>query len=324
MNMKHKDIWVVAEHHQDMVQPVTYQLITKANQIKGDKRVVVILFQTKEQSLEKDIIKYGPDEIIIVEHDKMKDAPDSLIADLLAQLDKRYAPNSVLFGATVIGRSISARLQAKLQTGLTADCLDLSFEEDLLIQTKPSYGDNIMCEIICPNHFPQMATVRPNIFVAQLSDKREVKLTKEKDLEIVSHNRIQVYEEKPILSKSDSIANANRVIALGRGMSSKRSIEISQELASKLGAKIGVTRPLTDLKPFSVDDQIGQSGSSIAPKLLITLGVHGAVQFTTGIGKAEYVVAVNNNPKAPIFNEADYHFIGDGADFVEALLKIIQ
>src|SRR5690554_7816703 len=101
----------------------------------------------------------------------MKDAPDALIADLLAQLDKRYAPNSALFRATVIGRSISARLQAKLQTGLTADCLDLSFEEDLLIQTKPSYGDNIMCEIICPNHFPQMATVRPNIFVAELNDK---------------------------------------------------------------------------------------------------------------------------------------------------------
>lgn len=321
--MKHKDIWVIAEHHQDMVQPVTYQLITKANQIKGDKRIVVILFQTKEQSLEKDIIKYGPDEIIIVENDKMKDAPDALIADLLAQLDKRYAPNSVLFGATVIGRSISARLQAKLQTGLTADCLDLSFEEDLLIQTKPSYGDNIMCEIICPNHFPQMATVRTNIFVAELNDNK-VKITKEKDLKFESHNRIQVYEEKPLLSKSDSIANANRVIALGRGMSSQCGIEISRELASKLGAKIGVTRPLTDLKPFSVDDQIGQSGSSIAPKLLITLGVHGAVQFTTGIGKAEYVVAVNNNPKAPIFNEADYSFIGDATDFVEALLKIIQ
>ena len=88
--------------------------------------------------------------------------------------------------------------------------------------------------------------------------------------------------------------------------------------------QVGVTRPLTDLEPFSVDDQIGQSGSSIAPKLLITLGVHGAVQFTTGIGKAEYVVAVNNNPKAPIFNEADYSFIGDATDFVEALLKIIQ
>src|SRR5690554_2839336 len=213
--MKHKDIWVIAEHHQDMVQPVTYQLITKANEIKGDKKVVVILFQTKDQSLEKDIIKYGPDEIIIVEHDKLKDAPDSLIADLLAQLDKRYLPNSVLFGATVIGRSISARLQAKLQTGLTADCLNLSFEEDLLIQTKPSYGDNIMCEIICPNHFPQMATVRPNIFVAKLNDNK-VKITKEKDLKFESHNRIEVYEEKPLLSKSDSIANANRVIALGQ------------------------------------------------------------------------------------------------------------
>src|SRR5690554_4293053 len=232
--MNYQDIWVVAEHHNNIVAPVTYQLITKANKIKDNKKVVVVLFETTRQELEKEIIKYGPDEIIIINDNKLKEAPDSLIAELLAKLSDQLKPNSILFAATVIGRSISARLQAKLQTGLTADCLNLSFEEDLLIQTKPSYGDNIMCEIICPNHFPQMATVRPNIFVAELNDNK-VKITKEKDLKFESHNRIEVYEEKPLLSKSDSIANANRVIALGRGMSSQRGIEISRELASKLG-----------------------------------------------------------------------------------------
>src|SRR5690606_11056983 len=142
--------------HQQMIQPVTYQLITKANEIKKDKKVVVVLFETTKQSLETSLIQYGPDEIIIIKDERIKNAADSLIAELLAQLNARRHPNSIIFGATVIGRSVSARLQAKLQTGLTADCLDLTFEEDLLIQTKPSYGDNIMCEIICPNHFPEM------------------------------------------------------------------------------------------------------------------------------------------------------------------------
>ena len=322
--MIHKNIWIVAEHHQDIIQPVTKQLITKANQIKENKKVIVVLFQTKEQTLEQQLINYGPDEIITVCDDRLKEAPDSLIADLLSQLNHKYQPNSMLFGATVIGRSISARLQAKLLTGLTADCLDLKFEDDLLIQIKPSYGDNIMCEIVCPNNFPQMATVRPNVFIATETQSNDTKITIVDDLNFKESKRITVYEEIPLLSKSDSIANADRVIALGRGMSGEEHILKANLLATKLGAKIGVTRPLTDLPPFSVDDQIGQSGSSIAPKLLITLGVHGAVQFTSGITKSHYIVAINNNPKAPIFDVADYSYIGDAKTFVEALLRLIQ
>lgn len=320
----HKEIWIVAEQHQQMIQPVTYQLITKANAIKGDKKVVVVLFETKNQILEKDIKDYAPDEIIVVKHDMLNEAPDSLIADLISQLNQRRKPNSILFGATVVGRSQSARLQAKLLTGLTADCLDLSFEGDLLIQTKPSYGDNIMCEIVCPNHLPQMATVRPNVFVAQKDKIEKVVIHEIKDLEFKENNRIKVFAEKPLLSKSDNIANASRVIAIGRGMSSKKDIGLVNRLALKLGAKIGVTRPLTDLESFTTDDQIGQSGSSISPKFLLTLGVHGAVQFTTGIEKSEIIIAVNHQPKSPIFDCADYAYIGDAQAFVEALLKIIQ
>ncbi|MDD2469531.1 MAG: hypothetical protein PHI22_01180, partial [Bacilli bacterium] len=141
---KHKEIWVIAEVHQNMVQPVTHQLITKANSIKGDKKVVVVLFEDKHQLLEEHIKKYGPDEIITIKDQRLTEAPDSLIADLIAQLNEQRKPNSILFGATVIGRSISARLQAKLLTGLTADCLDLSFEDDLLIQIETDPGVNIM------------------------------------------------------------------------------------------------------------------------------------------------------------------------------------
>jgi len=322
--MNNKEIWIFAEQHQGMIQPVTFQLMTKANLIKDDKKVVVVLFETEDQSLENSLKLYGPDEIIIVKDNRVKNGADSLLADLLAQLNHRRHPNSILFGATVIGRSVSARLQAKLQTGLTADCLDLKYENDLLVQIKPSYGDNIMCEIICPNHLPQMATVRPNIFVAEQKSNETVLITEVNDLEFKNNPNIIVSDEKPLLSKADNIASANRVIAIGRGMSHFNSIASVKELANKMGAKIGVTRPLTDLEPFTIDDQIGQSGSSIAPKFLLTLGVHGAVQFTTGIGKSQLIIAINNNPKAPIFDYADYAYIGDANDFVSALLKIIQ
>lgn len=318
------EIWIYAECHLNMIQPVTYQLISKANEIKGNKKVVVVLLETPNQQLEDQLIAYGPDEIIIVKDKRIEGAADSLLADLIAQLARHRKPNSILFGATVVGRSVSARLQAKLLTGLTADCLDLKYEEDLLIQIKPSYGDNIMCEIICPNHRPQMATVRPNIFVGIKHENKDLIISNVDDLVFKDSKRIIVNKERALLSKSDNIANASRVIAIGRGMGSEKNIKLVIELASKLGAKIGVTRPLTDTTPFSVDDQIGQSGNSISPRLLITLGVHGAVQFTTGIGKSELVIAVNNNKDAPIFDYADYSFIGDSTEFVEELLKIVN
>lgn len=322
--MTSQEIWIYAEKHVGIIQPVTYQLITKAKEIADDKKVVVILFEAVYKRLEENIKEYGPDEIVVVRDDRLKDATDSEVASLMAELANRRQPNSILFGATVVGRSIAPRLQAKLNTGLTSDCLDLAFDSDLLVQTKPSYGDNIMCEIICPNHRPQMASVRPNTFEAKKISNQSVTVTEVDDLIFKESERVKITEETPLLSKSDSIANADRVIALGRGAVDEKTIKLAEELARKLGAKIGVTRPLTDHPKFSGDDQIGQSGNTIAPKVLINLGIHGAVQYTTGIGNAELVISVNKDSEAPIFKYSDYSYVGDSADFLEGFLKVVQ
>lgn len=322
--MTSQEIWVYAEKHVGIIQPVTYQLITKAKEIAGDKKVVVILFEATDKKLEDNIKEYGPDEIVVVKDDRLKDATDSEIASLMAELAKHRKPNSILFGATVVGRSIAPRLQAKLNTGLTSDCLNLTFDGDLLVQIKPSYGDNIMCEIICPDHRPQMASVRPNTFEAKKSNSELVTVTEVSDLSFKEAKRVKIIEETPLLSKSDSIANADRVIALGRGAADEKAVALAEELARKLGAKIGVTRPLTDHPKFSGDDQIGQSGNAIAPRLLINLGIHGAVQYTTGIGSAELIVSVNKDPEAPIYQHSDYSYIGDSVSFLEGFLKVVQ
>ena len=322
--MTSQEIWVYAEKHVGIIQPVTYQLITKAKEIAGDKKVVAILFEAKDETLEDHIKEYGPDEIIVVKDDRLRDAMDSEVAGLMAELAERRQPNSILFGATVVGRSIAPRLQAKLNTGLTSDCLDLAFDDDLLVQIKPSYGDNIMCEIICPDHRPQMASVRPNTFEAKKSSSEAVILAEITDLSFKEAKRVKIIEETPLLSKSDNIANADRVIALGRGAADEKAVSLAEELARKFGAKIGVTRPLTDHPKFSGDDQIGQSGNTIAPKLLINLGVHGAVQYLTGIGNAELIVSINKDPEAPIFQHSDYSYVGDSVSFLEGFLKVIQ
>lgn len=322
--MTDQEIWIYAEKHVGIIQPVTYQLITKAKEIADNKKVVVILFEATDKNLENNIMEYGPDEIIVVKDDRLKDATDSEIANLMAELTKRRQPNSILFGATVVGRSIAPRLQAKLGTGLTSDCLNLAFDDDLLIQTKPSYGDNIMCEIICPNHRPQMASVRPNTFAAKKVSNTTTIVTEVNNLMFKEAERVKIIEETPLLSKSDSIANADRVIALGRGASDDKVISLAEELARKLGAKIGVTRPLTDHSKFSGEDQIGQSGNTVAPKLLINVGIHGAVQYTTGIEKSELIISINKDPKAPIFKYSDFSYVGDSKDFLEGFLKVIQ
>lgn len=322
--MTSQEIWIYAEKHLGIIEPVTYQLITKATEIAGDKKVVVILFEATDKNLEENIKAYGPDEIVVVKDDRLKDATDSEIASLMAELATRRQPNSILFGATVVGRSIAPRLQAKLNTGLTSDCLNLDFDNDLLVQTKPSYGDNIMCEIICPDHRPQMASVRPNTFEAKKISNKSVTVTEVDDLVFKEAKHVKIIGETPLISKSDSIANADRVIALGRGAVDDKTIALAEELARKLGAKIGVTRPLTDHAKFSGDDQIGQSGNTIAPKLLFNLGIHGAVQYTTGTENAELVISVNKNPEAPIFNHSDYSYIGDSADFLAGFLKVVQ
>lgn len=315
---KTPEIWIFAEKRLAAIEPTTFQLITKAKAVAPNFKTVAVLLETPEENLEESLKEYGPDKILVIKDTRLNQPADSEQADLLAQLAKRYQPNSFLFGATITGRSIAPRLQAKLQTGLTADCLDLYFEEEQLVQVKPSYGDNIMCEILCPDRRPQMATVRPNTFTAKkAAGKVDVEIVE--DLEFHPSAGITIEAEHVILSNSDNIANAKRVIALGRGAADDQSIQLAEELAGKLGAKVGVSRPLTDKPQFNVDDQIGQSGNTIAPSFLINLGISGAVQYVSGIENTDIIVSVNTDKQAPIFKVSDYCFLGDAKTFLTEL-----
>jgi len=318
--MSKPELWVIAERRLDHIEPTTQQLITKAKHLAGDQfQTVAILFEATNDHLENELTAYGPDEIRVVRDDRFPTATDAEHADALEQLVKKFQPNSILFGATITGRSIAPRLQAKLQTGLTADCLDLRFDDDTLVATKPSYGDNIMCEIICPDHRPQMATVRPNTFVAEPTDGAATVTT----ATITFHpvKRLQVKTATPVVNTATTVGDASRVVALGRGAASATTINTATKLAEKLGGRIGVSRPLTDQERFTHDDQIGQSGNTIHPELILNFGISGAVQFLVGMQDSQTIVAVNSDPDAPIFDVADYGYVGDASAFMTALLS---
>ena len=238
-------------------------------------------------------------------------------------IQKQGTPNTFIFPATVVGRSVAPRLQARLRTGLTADCLDLKFEDDLLVQTKPSYGDNIMCEITIPNHHPQMATARPNVFTAEKENNPALKVEEISNLDWEKDTKLQIKSQILPPKTSNDITQAQRIVALGRGDKTDAGIEMANSLAKKIHATVGVTRPLTDLDQYTITEQIGQSGQTVAPDLLINLGVSGAVQYTAGIANAKTVVSVNTDENAQIFKYSDYYFVGNALEFSKVLEAIL-
>ncbi|MFC6177364.1 electron transfer flavoprotein subunit alpha/FixB family protein [Companilactobacillus huachuanensis] len=318
-----KENWVFVETDLNKINPVTYELITKMKQISHDP-VVAILIEKSDANLETELSEYGPDKILLVKDDELVDGDDLELTDALNKLiQKQGTPNTFIFPATVVGRSVAPRLQARLRTGLTADCLDLKFEDDLLVQTKPSYGDNIMCEITIPNHHPQMATARPNVFTAEKENNPALKIEEIDNLEWEKDTKLQIKSQVLPLKTSNDIAKAQRIVALGRGDKTEAGIGIANNLAKKLHATVGVTRPLTDLDQYTITEQIGQSGQTVAPDLLINLGISGAVQYTAGISNAKIVVSVNTDENAQIFKYSDYYFVGNALEFSKALEAIL-
>ncbi|WP_422804424.1 electron transfer flavoprotein subunit alpha/FixB family protein [Streptococcus sp. FT1-55] len=243
---------------------------------------------------------------------------DSVIANFLAQFAEERHPNSFLFGATVLGKAIAPRVQAKLKTGLTADCLDIKFEDDILVQTKPSYGDNIMCEMIYPNYRPQMATIRPGVF-----NKVEGTFVAPETTTLESHLSVKKWIRNikmiPVEQQTKGISDAKKIIGLGRGATDTETIKIAFEVANKINAQVGVTRPLTELDIYSIENQIGQSGHTVKPNVIINLGIQGASQYTTGMDKADLIISVNSDRNAPIFDISDYAYVGDVKEFLTEL-----
>ncbi len=321
--MGNQEIWVYVEINNLMVEPTSFQLITKAKQIANGRKVVALIAEPKMSHLESDIKEYGPDEIRILRDERFRGANDEELADALFQVVKRNTPNAIIFPATVRGRSVAPRLQAKLQTGLTADCLDIYYDGDNLVQVKPTYGDGVMCNIICPDKRPQMVTVRPNIFEAKVDRTIKPKI-QAAEFEFHEDARSEVEAEEPVDHTSTDLTNAKVIIALGRGAYSEKNVELARQLAEKLGGKVGVSRPLTDKPEFTHSDQIGQSGTTVSPDLLINLGISGAVQYTVGVEKAKKVISVNTNRDAPIFDLSDYGYVGDAGAFLEAMLGNLE
>lgn len=324
--IKNGALWVFCEVQAGELLPVGLQLLGRAKTLAAESNrplYAVVIGQIPQGSAEL-LGASGADKVICSDGTALKDKLEQPYADCLISLAKKYQPDILLVGATPFGRAFAPRVAAALGTGLTADCTELSIEEEsgLLLQTRPAFGGNMMATIKTATQRPQMATVRPGVL--PLPEPVE---TAVQEAVMVPYNDaagLAKLLKETAITKGADISQSKIIVAAGRGIGQKKNLKLVQALADKLGGQVGASRPLVDMGFCPYSSQIGQTGYSVAPDLLICCGISGAVQHLAGIGGAKTVIAINTDPKAPIFAVADYQIVGDCVSVLEHLLQALE
>ena len=277
-------------------------------------------------SLASEIAHYPVDKVIVYQHPSLARFLPEPYTRVLSSLVRKYKPEIVLAGATTTGRSFLARVATDLYTGLTADCTGLEIGDDgLLYQTRPAFGGNIMATILCPYTRPQMSTVRHKVMtaVAPGSEMRG-EIIHEPVLEQLLSSQVSVIDFIRDLTQQVNIVDADIIVSGGRGMGKPENFALLKELADELGGAVGASRAAVDAGWMPYPHQVGQTGKTVCPKLYIACGISGAVQHLAGMQSSDCIIAINKDPDAPIFQLADFGFVGDALEVVGELLKQIR
>ncbi len=318
-------VWVYAEYRNGRIAPVTHELLGVGSTLaarRGVKLAAVLLCESAGD-VPAELIASGADLVYTVEDPALQDFTDDAYGNALEDLALKYKPEIILAGATAIGRSFIPRVATTLGTGLTADCTNLEIGDDgHLHQTRPAFGGNIMATIMCPNHRPQMSTVRPMVMQANEPDASrtgEVISVSVDPARLVSRCRVVKSVYSP--GSQVNLSEADVVISGGRGLENAEGFRLVEELAELLDGAVGATRAAVDADWISYPHQVGQTGKTVASKLYVACGISGAIQHVIGMKSSETIVAINRDAKAAIFDVADYGVVGD---VFEILPKVID
>jgi electron transfer flavoprotein alpha subunit len=322
-----KGICVYADCSAGTIHRVTFELIGKAKELAAvtGHPVYALIIGNNTADCARQLLHYGLDKVFVYDHPEFKDFRIEPYTAAFYDFIEKVKPSSILVGATNLGRQLAPRVAARCRTGLTADCTVLEMKENTdLVQIRPAFGGNIMAQIVTPNTRPQFCTVRYKVFPepkpAELPSGEIVTMEVSEEMYRTS---VQVLHtvEKP---KDIDIAEAEVIVAVGRGASSEAMRAAAKNLADLLGGVVACTRPLVESNVFDAKHQIGLSGRTVKPKLIITLGISGAVQFAAGMKSSDCIVAINSDPNAPIFDIAHYCVVGDVAEILPKLIEKIK
>jgi 4-hydroxybutyryl-CoA dehydratase/vinylacetyl-CoA-Delta-isomerase len=320
-------LWVYASHHDGKVDPVVLELLGKGRELadRGGLRLEAVILGAGLGSIAEQLLEYGAETVHRISDPHLDSFSTTIYSRVLAELARRHNPEVILLGADSRNAALAARAAARLGTGLSAHCIDLKFERGQLVQTVPGFGGNIVANIVCPDRRPQMATVTTGIFAAVRRRQPGARVV-ETDFSLPGASRsARVLEtQKREAVHGRALENADIVVAGGFGVGSKENWALVEELASLLGAAVGATRPPVDEGWAAPEQMIGASGKVIAPRLYIAVGISGMMHHTVGIRRAETIVAINSDPRAPIFAMADYGLVGDLREVLPALIHRLR
>lgn len=322
-----KGITVYVDHVEGDIHPVTLELLGKARELadKIGHPVQALFLGSGIGDKAHELLHYGVDKVYVVDTPELMDFKiESYTAAFEAYINK-VKPSAILVGATSVGRQLAPRIAARFKTGLTADCTILDMHDNTdLVQIRPAFGGNIMAEILTTNTRPQLATVRYKVMNAP--ERSEEAKGEVIPLEVPADKLKARMEVLGIIKKEKekTIESAEVLVVAGRGLKKPEDIAMVRQLAEALGGDVACTRPLVEAGWMEAAHQIGLSGRTVRPKLIITCGVSGAIQFVAGMNNSEQVVAINSDPEAPIFKVANYALVGDIYEIIPQLIEKIK
>ncbi len=324
-----KNIWVVMEADENGIHEASLQMLTPAKKIQSKKpgeKIVAVLVGYNVKRFADVPIKHGADEVIVVDDPLLRTYYPRVYGQVVVDLARKYKPAVILVSATMRGREMGPYIANTLRTGITADCTDFDVDEKTgdVLMIRPPFAAIMLAYIKTPFRRPQMGTARPNVFpVPPLDESRTGKIIEEK-LENIIDPGMELVSYTPVKREEVLIEKAEIIVSVGKGIGSPDGVKLAEKLAQLLGAVVAGSRKAVDAGFVPPDRQVGQTGKSVKPVLYVAIGISGAAQHMIGVREAGRIVAINIDPEAPIFKQADYGIIGDYRPIVEALIQELE
>ena len=341
MNLEEfKGVYVFAQQVDNVLGNIAFELLGEARKLAAplNTQVTAVLIGHNVGTLTGQLAAYVGDRVIVVDDPELEVYRTEPYAHALASVIEKFKPEILLLGATAIGRDLGPTVSARVATGLTADCTQLDIGEfpmiprpgvvqrsNQLLMTRPAFGGNTIATIACPDNRPQMATVRPGVMQKIEPIENAIAEVINYNPGFVKNNRyVEIEEVVKAVSDVVDIQDAKILVSGGRGMGGPENFEMLRELAKVLGGEVSCSRAVVDAGWMPKDMQVGQTGKTVRPQLYVAVGISGAIQHVAGMEESDYIIAINKDEEAPIFDVADYGIVGDLNKVVPKLTALIK
>ncbi|MCL2702194.1 MAG: electron transfer flavoprotein subunit alpha/FixB family protein [Defluviitaleaceae bacterium] len=326
---EYRGVWVFAESRGGKLMPVVMELLGEGRKLAeaAGTSLGTVLCGENVEHLIQELFELGADTVYAADAPELKNYTNDAYTKVMADAAAKYKPEIILMGATHIGRDLAPCVGLRLGAGLTADCtkLEIDPEDKKLLQTRPAFGGNLMATIITPDNRPQMATVRPGVMEkAERTPGRKGELVK-LDISLTENDaRQKILEIVKTVHEAVSLTDADVIVSGGGGLGGPHGFELIGKLAKTFGGLVGSSRAAVDAGWISKNHQVGQTGTTVKPKIYIACGISGAIQHLAGMQNADCIIAINKDENAPIFEVADYGIVGDLYTVIPAIIEAYE